>query len=160
MTAKPKLTWNVPRWAYVPQLWAQLDQILNRASRIRIILGALIASAVLVAGFRRAVPQLVLPNLRPVVLTLLAIILLFVAQFAILTLIAPTVTIRPDKILVQHGQSATIIDPKDVSAVPYRPCKSSVSTNVIFIANTNDRNVASPAEFSRGHKLPWPRFSA
>lgn len=34
----------------------------------------------------------------------------------ILTLIPPMVTIRADKILVQHGQTATIIDPKTVTA--------------------------------------------
>ena len=59
---------------------------------------------------------MVLPNLWPLVFAIPAIVLILVAQFGILTLIPPTVTIRADKILVQHGQSATIIDPKNVTA--------------------------------------------
>ena len=68
------------------------------------------------AGFKWAFPQLVLPNLWPLVFALPAIVLMLVAQLGILTLIPPSVTIRADKILVQHGQSATKIDPETVSA--------------------------------------------
>lgn len=98
------------------RLWAQLNQILNRASLIRIALGTLVVSAAIVAGFKWAVPQMVLPNLWPLVFALPVIVLGIVAQLGLLTLIPPKVTIRSDKILVQHGQSATIIAPETVSA--------------------------------------------
>lgn len=116
-TAKPKLTWYVPRWAYTRQLWSELNLILNPTSLIRISVGTAFVSAGIIAGFKWAVPQMVLPNLWPLVLALPAIVLMFVAQCGILTLIPPTVTIRADKILVQHGESASIIYTKDVTAI-------------------------------------------
>jgi hypothetical protein len=115
-TAKPKLTWYVPRWAYTRQLWSQLNRILNPAALIRITLGTAIVSAAIIAGFKWAVPQIVLPNLWPLVFALPAILLLLVLQFGVLTLIPPTATICSDRIIVQHGQSATIIDSKTVTA--------------------------------------------
>lgn len=57
-----------------------------------------------------------LPNLWPLVFAFPAILLMLVLQLGILTLIPPTATIRADRILVQHGQSATIIDPQTVTA--------------------------------------------
>jgi len=97
-------------------LWSQLNHILNPASLIRIALGTAIVSGAIIAGFKWAVPQIVLPNLWPLVFALPAILLMLVAQFGIMTLIPPTVTIRADRILVQHGQSATIIDAEAVTA--------------------------------------------
>ena len=41
---------------------------------------------------------------------------MLVVQLGILTLIPPSATVRSDKILVQHGQSSTIIDTESVSA--------------------------------------------
>jgi hypothetical protein len=97
-------------------LWSQLNHITNPVSLVRITLATVVVSAAVVAGFNWAVPQFVLPNLWPIVFALPAILLLLVAQFGILALIPPRVTIRADTILVQHGQSATIIDPKTVTA--------------------------------------------
>ncbi|XZE35659.1 hypothetical protein SH501x_001162 [Pirellulaceae bacterium SH501] len=74
------------------------------------------ASDVVIAGFKWAFPQMVLPNSGPLVFALPAILLVLVAQLGILTLIPPMVTIHADKILVQHGQTATIIYPKSVTA--------------------------------------------
>ena len=115
-TAKPKLTWNVPRWAYTRRLWSQLNHIINPVSLCRITIVTVVVSAVVLAGLKWAVPKFVVPNLWPIVFAFPAILLMLVAQFGILTLIPPTVTIRADKILVQHGQSATIIDPNTVTA--------------------------------------------
>lgn len=114
--AKPKLTWYEPRWAYTGRLWSQVNQIINPASLLRIAIGTAIASGAVIAGFKWAVPQMVLPNLWPVAIAIPAIALMFVLQFAILTLIPPMVTIRTNKILWQHGQSARIIDPQNVTA--------------------------------------------
>lgn len=73
-------------------------------------------SIAILAGFKWAIPQLVLPNLWPLGFALPGILLMVAAQFAILTLFPPIVTIRADRILIQHGQSVTIIDPKTVTA--------------------------------------------
>lgn len=114
--SKPKLTWFVPRWAYTRRLWAQLGWILNPASLIRITVVAVVASAAIVGGFKWIFPQLVLPNLWLLVLSFPGILLCFVVQFGILTLIPPVVTIRADKILIQHGESSRIIDTKSVTS--------------------------------------------
>ncbi len=152
-TAKQKLTWYVPRWSFTRQLWSQLNHILNRASLIRISLCTVVASAVIVAGFKWAIPQMALPNLWPLVFALPAIVLMIVVQFGMMTLIPPTVTIRPDKILVQHGQSATIIDANSVTAtyltyhsddrIRLRICytkKSEIKTRTIGVPPTVDFN--------------------
>jgi hypothetical protein len=97
-------------------LWRQLGQLLNSASLLRISLGTAILSGSVILVFKWAVPQLVLPNLWPLLFALPGIVLALVGQFAILSLIPPMVTIRADKIIVQHGQSATIIDPRTVTA--------------------------------------------
>jgi hypothetical protein len=114
--ALQKLTWYEPRWAYRHRLWLDLRQLVNVKSLVRITLGTAIASGAVIAGFKWAVPQMVLPNLLPVVIAIPAIALMFVLQSATLMLIPPMVTIRTNKILWQHGQSARIIDPQNVTA--------------------------------------------
>jgi hypothetical protein len=93
-----------------------MNLILNRKSLIRILAATTIVSIAVVAGFKWAFPQMAMPNLWPILFALPGILLMFVFQFAILTLIPPTATIRPDKILVQHGQSVTLIDLTTVTA--------------------------------------------
>jgi hypothetical protein len=134
-------------------LWSQLNHILNPASLIRIGLGTAIVSAAIIGAFKWAVPQMALPNLWPLVLALPAILLMLVMQFGILTLIPPTATIRSDRIIVQHGQSATIIDSKTVTAsyltfhtedrIRLRICytrKSKTKSRVIGVPPTVDFN--------------------
>jgi hypothetical protein len=134
-------------------LWSELNHILNPASLIRIAVGTAIVSVAIIAGFKWAVPRMVLPNLWPLVLALPAIVLMLVAQCGILTLIPPTVTVRTDKILVQHGQSVTIIDSKTVTAtyltfhpddrIRLRICytkKSKTRSRVIGVPPTVDFN--------------------
>lgn len=115
-TAKPKLTWYVPRWSYTRALWVQLYQILNPASLIRISVVAAVVSVAIIAGFKWVFPQLVLPNLWHLIFLLPTILLYFVVQFGVLTLFPPVFTIRADKILMQHGESVRLIDPKSVTA--------------------------------------------
>jgi hypothetical protein len=137
-------------------LWKQLFHILNPASLLRITIATIVVSGLIVAGFKWAVPQLVLPNLWPIVFALPAILLIRVAQFGVLTLIPPTATIRADKIVVQHGESATIIDPKTVTAafltfhsddrIRLRICytkKSKTRSRVIGVPPTVDFNQLS-----------------
>ena len=110
------LSWQVPRWAYVSRLWSQLDHILNPKSLTRIVFITTTVSVLVILGCRWLVPQMVLPNLWPMALSLPALVLTSVVQLGVLTLIRPNVTIRSDKILVQHGQSTTIIGSDSVTA--------------------------------------------
>ena len=155
-TAKSKLTWYVPRWSYTGQLWSQLSQILNPASLIRIAFGTATLSAAIIVGLKCVFPQMVLPNLLPLVFALPAIVLMLVAQLGILTLIPPTATIRSDKILVHHGQSATIIAANTVKAtyltfhgddrIRLRICytkKSTTKSRVIGVPSTVDLDLLS-----------------
>jgi hypothetical protein len=98
----------------------------NPGSIVRIALGTALVAAAIIVGFRWAIPQLVLPNLWPVLFAFPAIILMLVVQLAVLTLIPPSATIRADKIIIQHGQSATIIE-------------SGVVTAIYLIVHRNDR---------------------
>jgi len=113
--AKAKLTWYVPRWAYTNRLWSRLQWLLRAASLARIAIGAGIATAVIIGGLKWALPQLKLPNLLPVVLSLPTMMLTLICQVGLLTLIPPVATVRADKIIVQHGQSGAIIDAKSVT---------------------------------------------
>ncbi|MEM9645693.1 MAG: hypothetical protein AAF989_11940 [Planctomycetota bacterium] len=97
-------------------MWSQFDRILNRKSLLRMVVGTVFVSAAILVGLRWWIPQFVLPNLWPLAMAFPAIVLLLVAQFGILTLIPPTATIRADGIRVHHGQSATRIDSKSVTA--------------------------------------------
>ncbi|MHB8866314.1 MAG: hypothetical protein ACYC6N_28340 [Pirellulaceae bacterium] len=90
---------------------------MNPGSIVRIALGTALVAAAIIVGFRWAIPQLVLPNLWPVLFAFPVIILALVVQFAVLTLIPPSATIRADKIIIQHGQSATIIESRVVTAI-------------------------------------------
>lgn len=115
-TSKPKLTWYVPRWSDTRTMWVQFYHILNPGSLIRISVVAIVVSVAIIAGFKWAFPQLVLPNLWLLIFSLPAILLTLVFQFGVLTLFPPVFTIRADKILLQHGQSVRLIDPKSVTA--------------------------------------------
>lgn len=106
----------MPRWAYVPRMWSRLNSVLSLGSALRIVSATAIVSVVMIGGLKWAVPQMMLPNLLPLFLAFPAFVLMLVAQFGLLTLIRPIATIRSDKILIQHGQTATIIDTKSVTA--------------------------------------------
>lgn len=92
-----------------------MNQILNPASLIRMALGTAIVAAALIVGLEWAMPQIVLPNLGVLLLAFPAIISGLLIQFGFMILIPPTATIRPDVIVVQHGQSNLRIDAKTIT---------------------------------------------
>jgi len=112
---KPELTWREPRWAYVSKLWRQLRCLLNPTSLIRISLVTAFLAAVIVWGLKWVMPQVILPNLWPLLLALPGILLLLILQTSLLTVIPPTATVWPDKICVQHGDSTSIVQAASVS---------------------------------------------
>ena len=117
MFSKPLMRWYEPRWAYVDRMWAQLRHILNAASLSRIVIATAIISLLIVACIKWAMPQFVIPNLWPFLFAFPAILMMLVAQFAILTLIPPSITIRAEKIIIQHGQTARIIDQNSIRKI-------------------------------------------
>ena len=74
-----------------------------------------IVAAALIVGLKWAIPQIVLPNVGELLLAFPAILLIVILQFGLLVLIPPTVTIRPERIFVQHGQSNLRIDAKTIT---------------------------------------------
>jgi hypothetical protein len=115
LMVKPELTWREPRWAYVSKLWRQLRCLLNPTSLIRISLVTAFLAAVIVWGLKWVMPQVILPNLWPLLLALPGILLLLILQTSLLTLIPPTATVRPDKICVQHSESMSIVDAASIA---------------------------------------------
>lgn len=111
---KPKLTWYVPRWFYVPRLWRTFRILFNSRSMLRIAIGSLVAGGFVVAGFKWMVPQLVIPDLWRMAFAIPGIVLLLGLELSLLSLFQPVVTLRRDRLTIQHGQSATILDPKQV----------------------------------------------
>jgi hypothetical protein len=93
-----------------------MNRILSPASLVRMALVTAIVAAALIVGLKWAIPQIVLPNVGVLLLAFPAILLTVVLQFGLLVLIPPIATIRPEGILVQHGQSALRIDAKTMTA--------------------------------------------
>jgi hypothetical protein len=93
-----------------------MNRILSPASLTRMALATAIVAAALIVGLKWAIPQIVLPNLGVLLLAFPAILLIVVLQFGLLVLIPPTVTIRPERIFVRHGQSCLMIDAKTIKA--------------------------------------------
>ena len=96
-------------------MWKDIKRVLNSRSLFRIIVASTIACAVIVIGFKIAVPNFALQNLWPMLFALPGILLAVVAQMAILTLIPPFVTIRSDRIQYVHGQNGFEIKPKSIA---------------------------------------------
>ncbi|WP_372724961.1 hypothetical protein [Novipirellula sp.] len=106
MSGRSKITWSVPRWAFVPQLWQSLRRcILNRHAMRNICVGTLVSCAAIVGVLKIAFPALVIPNLWHVVAAIPILLLALVLQFGMLTVLRPSVTLRPDRLQKSHGQT-------------------------------------------------------
>ena len=115
--ATSKLRWAVPRWSYVPRLWRELNRIVNLQSMIRICSVSILGCLALVGALKIAIPNLALGNLWPIVFALPGIVLAVIAEFTLLTLIPPFVTIRKDKIQYVHGQNGFQINANQIKAI-------------------------------------------
>lgn len=151
---KPDLAWYVPRWSCVHKEWDAIRlYILNRDSLTRILVGTVVASCLVVAGSRWAFPQMAMPSLWPLALAFPAIIAIVALNTAMHTIILPRAVLGPKGICVQHGGTATHIDPGTVTGtfltvhagnrVRLRVCytrKSKLRSRVIGIPSTVDLN--------------------
>ena len=118
MADASKMTWSVPRWAFVPQLWQSLRRcVLNGQSIRNICAGTLVSCGVIVIVLKIAVPGLVLPNLWHVILALPLILLALVLQFGILAVFPPSVTLRPSRFSKSHGQTGVQIKAEQFVAI-------------------------------------------
>ena len=97
-------------------MWQSLRRILNLASLLRITTITIVVSVAILAVFRWSFPLRAFPNLWPLLFKLPALFLLLIVQLAVLTYFQPRVTISKSKIILQHGQSAFLIDPRSVTA--------------------------------------------
>ncbi|GAA5505308.1 hypothetical protein [Novipirellula caenicola] len=110
MSGTSKITWWVPRWAFVPQLWQSLRScLLNRHAITNIFIGTFVSCAVIIGGLKIALPALVIPNLWTVFAALPMILVLLACQFGLLAAIPPNVTLRPDRLQKTHGQTGLVI---------------------------------------------------
>ena len=115
LNGKRKISWWVPRWAFVPALWRSLGRcILNRRSLTSIIVGSVLSCATVLAGFKLAFPGMVVPNLWPVALSIPGIVVAMVLQFVLLTMVPPHVVLRSDRLQKSHGQTGLQIKATDI----------------------------------------------
>ena len=84
-------------------------------SLVRIVFASTIVCLTIVLALKIALPNLVLQNLWPMLFALPGILVVVVAQLAILTLIPPFVTIRNDRVQYIHGQNGFEIKSKSIA---------------------------------------------
>ena len=84
---------------------------------VRMGVATLLVAVAIIAYLKIAFPGIVLPNLWPIVFALPAVIGALVLQFGLLSLFRQRVLVTPKKILISHGQSATIIRPESLRCV-------------------------------------------
>lgn len=114
---KPKMTWRVPRWAFVPRLWRSLRRyILNPQAISRICAGSLGSCAAIILVLKILFPAMILPNLWHVVAAVPLVLLALVLQFGVLAAIPPSITLRSDRLHKSHGQSGLHIKADQVVA--------------------------------------------
>ena len=143
MSGKQKITWWVPRWAFVPGLRRSLQQcVFNRGSIMNIVGGSVLASAVIIVALKIAFPALVVPNLWPAVIAIPGVFVAMILQFAILLIVPPSVTLREDRILKSHGQSGLLIKASDFLATQiYVHSKDRVRLKIRYRQRKHERTV-------------------
>ena len=113
-----KLVWYSPKWATHPkQWWVLRKHLLSTGPLLRMSAATLIAVSAIIGYLKFAFPGIVLPNLWSVVFLLPAVIGFTVLQMGILSLFRYRVLVTPKKIVISHGQSATIIKPESLNYV-------------------------------------------
>ncbi|MEO1527877.1 MAG: hypothetical protein AAFX06_20795 [Planctomycetota bacterium] len=115
MSDEQKLSWSVPRWAYVPQVWRSLQkEVVNGSSLGRIVIVSVLVSVVLIGALKLAVPGFAIPNLGGLLAALPAILLLLTLQSGMLSVIPPRVTLRRDRLEKHHGQTALRVHSENI----------------------------------------------
>ncbi len=107
---REKLVWYAPKWSTnSKQWWVIRKYLLSPGPIFRIIIASLIAVAVVLTAFKIAFPAIVFPNLFPLVFVMPALVAGFCLQTYVLSFLKERVMVTSKKIVVSHGESATII---------------------------------------------------
>ena len=115
---KSKLVWYSPKWSTNPKRWWVLRKyVLSTGPLVRMGSATLVVTIAIIAYLKIAFPGIALPNLWPLVFALPAVIGALVLQIGLLSLFRQRVLVTPKKILISHGQSATIIQPESLKCV-------------------------------------------
>lgn len=117
-SSNSKLIWYSPKWSTNPKQWWVLRKyILSPGPLFRITAATLLAALTIIGCLKIALPGIALPNLWPIVFAMPAVIGMMVAQTGLLSLFRQRVLVTPKKILISHGQSATLIRPETLRRV-------------------------------------------
>lgn len=107
-TRKPKLSWWVPRWSYVPKMQRDCRETFNAKAIVRVGLLSAIACGAIVAGCKIAFPLLNIDLLWKAVLALPAILAAFyvmqVVHYVVHYVVQPRANVCPDYIHMSHGE--------------------------------------------------------
>lgn len=115
---KEKLVWYAPKWSTNPRQWWVLRKYLfSRGPLVRISVASLAGTLLVVAAIKIAIPQIALPNIWPVFLALPALLGLVDVNTAMWALFRERILVTSKKILITHGQSATLIRPEFLTRV-------------------------------------------
>ena len=113
-----KIVWHAPTWSTAQkQWWAIKKYVISVGPLARISIASLIVCGSITLAFKIAFPGMVLPNLLPLILVLPMLVGMLTLQTWALAKLGARVMVTRKKILVSHGQSATIIKPDSLTAV-------------------------------------------
>ncbi|MGE0610654.1 MAG: hypothetical protein AB7O62_26425 [Pirellulales bacterium] len=112
----PTLRWYTPRWSYVPKLWHEFRGIFRPMFVVRSTLAAFTVFSAIVAAVKWANPLLQLDFLWKTLFAVPALYGLLLVHAAILAVVPEHVVVRPDRILVQHGQGIWHVPAKEIVA--------------------------------------------
>ena len=82
---------------------------------MRITMGTVLVTAIIVGALKWCLPAFAVPNLFPVILAIPMMIWGLWLNYLVLAAFKPVATIRPDRLLYQHGQSARVIEADKIS---------------------------------------------
>ncbi len=101
----------------MPKLWASYRRLLSVRSLATIIGVSVSVGGCVIAGFRFAFPNIVVPNLWPMVAVLPGLLLVLAMQLSLLTAIKPSVSVNATRIKRTHGETRFQIKMSDLSYV-------------------------------------------
>lgn len=113
-----KLKWHEPRWFYVPRHWRELRAILlNPRSLTRISIVSALVGGLIIAAFKWAIPQFVIPNnFGWIALAIPGVILYLCFEFALLAIFPPTITLREGTLQRIHSHAGPRIKPEHLQS--------------------------------------------
>jgi hypothetical protein len=111
---KRKLAWYAPHWSFIPGLWRSARPLLHPLFILRVTLASALIFSLIVAACKAALPQLQLDFLWRAAAAVPGIYLYLLAMLTLHIIIPPRVELRPNRIVIQHGQSTHHIDAKSI----------------------------------------------